>query len=100
LEGDGSAPSSWPADDLAAQEEVHGAHGQHCPAVRPVLIALNDWAERWIVPAGAATISLLHHDCGSPVRTVVTCASGHEITTPGQVSARPGPGARPASASD
>ncbi|EPJ37747.1 hypothetical protein STAFG_5173 [Streptomyces afghaniensis 772] len=43
---------------------------------------------------------MLHHDCGSPVRTVVTCASGHEITTPGQVSARPGPGARPASASD
>ncbi|GGW82044.1 winged helix-turn-helix transcriptional regulator [Streptomyces caelestis] len=66
----------------------------------PILIALNDWAERWIVPADAATISLLHHDCGSPVRTVVTCASGHEITTSGQVSARLDPGARPASASD
>ncbi|QCD60245.1 winged helix-turn-helix transcriptional regulator [Streptomyces hawaiiensis] len=66
----------------------------------PILIALNDWAERWIVPTGAATTSLLHHDCGSPVSTVVTCASGHEITAPGQVAAAPGPGARPVSASD
>ncbi len=66
----------------------------------PILIALNDWAERWIVPAGASTISLLHHDCGSPVRTVVTCASGHEITAPSEVTAAPGPGAKPASASD
>ncbi|MEU0383629.1 winged helix-turn-helix transcriptional regulator [Streptomyces chartreusis] len=63
----------------------------------PILIALNDWAERWIVPAGASTISLLHQDCGSPVQTVVTCASGHEITTPGEVTAVPGPGAKPAS---
>ncbi|GAQ52630.1 winged helix-turn-helix transcriptional regulator [Streptomyces acidiscabies] len=66
-------------------------------ALLPIVIALNEWAEQWIVPAGSATISLLHHDCGSPVRTVVTCASGHEITTPGQVIARPGPGAQPAS---
>ena len=66
-------------------------------ALLPIVIALNEWAEQWIVPAGSATISLLHHDCGSPVRTVVTCTSGHEITAPGQVIARPGPGARPAS---
>ncbi|WP_234335187.1 MULTISPECIES: winged helix-turn-helix transcriptional regulator [Streptomyces] len=69
-------------------------------ALLPILIALNDWAERWIVPAGASTLSLLHRDCGSPVRTVATCASGHEITTPGQVTAVPGPGAKPASASE
>lgn len=29
----GSEPSSWPDDDLAAQDGVHGAHGRHCPAV-------------------------------------------------------------------
>ncbi|MGI5365826.1 winged helix-turn-helix transcriptional regulator [Streptomyces iakyrus] len=66
-------------------------------ALLPILIALNNWAEHWIVPDGASTLSLLHRDCGSPVRTTVTCASGHDITAPGQVSARPGPGARPAS---
>ncbi|MEX3105383.1 MULTISPECIES: helix-turn-helix domain-containing protein [unclassified Streptomyces] len=64
-------------------------------ALLPILIALNDWAEQWIVPDGASTVSLLHHDCGSPVRTVVTCDSGHAITTPAQVSAGPGPGAKP-----
>jgi DNA-binding HxlR family transcriptional regulator len=69
-------------------------------ALLPILIALNDWAERWIVPAGASTVSLLHRDCCSPVRTVVTCASGHDITAPGQVSAVPGPGARPTSAAE
>jgi hypothetical protein len=31
----GVEASSWPADDVAAQEEVHGAHGQHC---LPVLV--------------------------------------------------------------
>ncbi|MGW2613447.1 winged helix-turn-helix transcriptional regulator [Streptomyces sp. NPDC001500] len=66
-------------------------------SLAPVLIALNDWAERWIVPAGASTVSLLHRDCGSAVRAVVTCAGGHEVTAPGQISAAPGPGARPAS---
>ncbi|ELS52829.1 winged helix-turn-helix transcriptional regulator [Streptomyces viridochromogenes] len=68
-------------------------------ALLPILIALNDWAERWIVPAGSSTVSLLHRDCGSPVRTAVTCACGHDITAPAQVSAAPGPGARPASPS-
>lgn len=29
VDGGGSEPSSSPADGLAAQEEVHGAHGQH-----------------------------------------------------------------------
>ena len=66
----------------------------------PILIALNDWAERWVVPVGGATISLLHRDCGSAVGTVVTRSSGHEITTPSLVGAAPGPGAKPASASD
>ncbi|MDQ0834557.1 DNA-binding HxlR family transcriptional regulator [Streptomyces achromogenes] len=65
----------------------------------PILIALNDWAEHWLVPPDGSTVTLLHRDCGSPVRTGVTCTSGHEITTPSQVSAVPGPGARPASAS-
>jgi DNA-binding HxlR family transcriptional regulator len=69
-------------------------------ALLPVLIALNDWAEQWIIPEGASTVSLLHHNCGSPVRTVVTCTCGHNLTTPNQISAGPGPGARPASTSD
>ncbi|WP_405622719.1 hypothetical protein [Streptomyces sp. NBC_00076] len=68
--------------------------------MRRSVIALNDWAEHWIVPAGASTVSLLHRDCGSEVRSVVTCASGHEITAPGQVTAVPVPGAKPASATD
>lgn len=82
--------------DITVRVHACGARLQGCA----VLIALNDWAERWIVPAGAATNSLLHHDCGSPVRTVVTCASGHETAAPGQISVAPGPGAKPASASD
>lgn len=69
-------------------------------ALLPILIALNNWAERWIVPDGASTLSLLHRDCGSPVRTAVTCAAGHDITTPSEVLAAPGPGARPASESE
>ncbi|MFM9589349.1 winged helix-turn-helix transcriptional regulator [Streptomyces scabiei] len=69
-------------------------------ALLPILIALNDWAEQWIVPDGASTVTLLHRDCGTPVRTAVACACGHAITTPDEVAAIPGPGARPAPVSD
>ncbi|MFJ9737056.1 winged helix-turn-helix transcriptional regulator [Streptomyces sp. NPDC101166] len=68
-------------------------------ALLPILIALHNWAEHWIVPDGASTLSLLHRDCGSPVRTAVTCACGHDIGTPSEVLAAPGPAARPTSES-
>lgn len=46
----------------------------------PVLIALQDWADRWL--AGAAddalpAAALRHRDCGAPVLAELRCAAGH-----------------------
>ncbi|MER7895067.1 winged helix-turn-helix transcriptional regulator [Streptomyces sp. NPDC096046] len=97
--GTSSPTGSWrrPATGLPARGRDEYRLTDKGRSLLPILIALNDWAERWIVPDGAATISLLHHECGSPVRTEVTCASGHDLTAPSEVVAAPGPGAKPAS---
>ncbi|MDO0916647.1 helix-turn-helix domain-containing protein [Streptomyces sp. DT2A-34] len=62
----------------------------------PVLVALIDWADHWLVGPQGPTVQLLHRDCGAPITASVTCASGHSITAPRNVIAAPGPGARPA----
>ena len=40
----------------------------------PALVALMQWGDRWLGPAG---VDLRHHDCGQPVQATVTCAAGH-----------------------
>ncbi|WP_202971090.1 hypothetical protein [Saccharothrix sp. ALI-22-I] len=42
-------------------------------------------------------LDVRHTDCDAPIRVVVECSAEHSALTPGDVTARPGPGARPRS---
>ena len=60
----------------------------------PVLMALTQWGERHAVDSEGPVLDIRHTDCGSRVRVVVECSTDHTALTPGDVTARPGPGAR------
>ncbi len=42
----------------------------------PVLVALMQWGDRWLAPAGPP-VELRHHGCDEPVRAELRCAAGH-----------------------
>jgi DNA-binding HxlR family transcriptional regulator len=42
----------------------------------PALVALMQWGDRWLVPAGVA---LQHHACGASVRAELYCEKGHRL---------------------
>ncbi|MGC7358322.1 hypothetical protein RA989_20945, partial [Mycobacteroides abscessus subsp. massiliense] len=63
-------------------------------AVAPILIALNDYADRWLIDRSEATVLLRHQACGAPVHAVVICEAGHWMESVREVVAVPGPGAR------
>jgi len=65
----------------------------------PVLVALRDWGDRYLVDADGSPLTLQHRDCGAPVHTVLHCEAGHTVPSPRQVVPRPGPGARRRAAS-
>ncbi len=46
----------------------------------PVLVALFDWGDRWVLEKGAR-IGLNHADCGAPVHAVLACEAGHPVST-------------------
>jgi DNA-binding HxlR family transcriptional regulator len=60
----------------------------------PVLAAVRDWGERYLVGADGVPLVLTHRDCGSPVRAYLRCDEGHDVASPRDVIPRPGPGAR------
>jgi DNA-binding HxlR family transcriptional regulator len=60
----------------------------------PMLVALRDWGDRYLVDADGSPLSILHRDCDALVHTTLRCEAGHEITSPRQAVPRPGPGAR------
>ena len=43
----------------------------------PVLVALMEWGDRWLRPAG---VELRHHRCGAAVHTELRCAEGHPLS--------------------
>lgn len=62
----------------------------------PVLVALKQWGEAHMGGDKEGPVLDLRHDpCGAPVRVAVACEHGHTDLSPSEVSARPGPGARP-----
>ena len=67
-------------------------------ALLPVLTAIRQWGDEWIVGQEHAPVVVEHTTCGEISRGVLTCDHcGEELTTK-TVRARPGPGAanRPA----
>ncbi|MDH6220822.1 DNA-binding HxlR family transcriptional regulator [Streptomyces pseudovenezuelae] len=61
----------------------------------PVLVALRQWGDTYDPDPEGPVLDMRHTDCGAPVRVVVECADEHVALTPRDVTARPGPGARP-----
>jgi DNA-binding HxlR family transcriptional regulator len=43
----------------------------------PVLVALMQWGDRWLAPAGPPVV-LRHRDCGAVVQAELRCAAGHQ----------------------
>ncbi|WP_329268894.1 winged helix-turn-helix transcriptional regulator [Streptomyces sp. NBC_01451] len=61
----------------------------------PVLMALSQWGEAYALGSEGPVLDVRHTACGSPVRVVVECSAEHSALTLSEVTARPGPGARP-----
>jgi DNA-binding HxlR family transcriptional regulator len=55
----------------------------------PVLIALMQWGDRWIAPAGEPAVVLEHRDCGAPVHAELRCSAGHGPLHAGETVAVP-----------
>jgi DNA-binding HxlR family transcriptional regulator len=60
----------------------------------PVLVALQQWGNHYLVDPDGPPLTVVHRDCGEPVDLVMRCAAGHEITQSRQVAGAVGPGAR------
>lgn len=58
------------------------------------IVALLEWADRWLPAPAGATVSLEHRGCGAPVHVSLDCEAGHRGVTITDVTALPGPGAR------
>ena len=60
-----------------------------------VVVALLDWADRWVPGPDGPTLRLHHRDCGHDVHAAVRCTAGHDIGSFDDLDSTPGPGARP-----
>lgn len=61
--------------------------------LQPALIALLNWADTHMRETDERALIVTHSGCGSPVRSVLRCAEGHDIA-PHEVQLLPGPGAK------
>lgn len=68
--------------------------------LRPVLIALLEWGDRYLADPEGPSVVVRHgppgggEDCGEPVRVILECTAGHTHLPPRAVYRAPGPGAR------
>jgi len=60
----------------------------------PVLIALQEWGNRYLADTDGPPVEFVHRGCDERVGLVLRCEGGHEVDRPRDVGARPGPGAR------
>jgi DNA-binding HxlR family transcriptional regulator len=63
--------------------------------LRPVLLALIEWGDRYRTEAAGPPLTVVHDECGAPVSVTVECAQGHPIQSRTRLRIEPGPGARP-----
>lgn len=59
----------------------------------PVLVAVREWGDRYLVDPDGPPVVARHRDCGELVHTVLRCEAGHEVEPRG-VQTVPGPGIR------
>jgi DNA-binding HxlR family transcriptional regulator len=60
----------------------------------PVLVALMEWGDKYVVAPAGPQVLLRHRDCGEPVRLQISCRRGHVLESARDVTPIPGPGAR------
>ena len=58
-----------------------------------MLIALQQWGNRYLADPAGPPIEFAHRDCGEPVNLVVRCAAGHDLAGNREIVGRTGPGA-------
>lgn len=58
------------------------------------VIALLDWADRWLPGPQGPTVRAVHGDCGAAVHPVLRCDAGHDEIAVVDVAVEPGPGAQ------
>jgi DNA-binding HxlR family transcriptional regulator len=63
--------------------------------IQPVIVALTAWGDRWAAPEGPPMV-YEHAGCGGQIHQHLSCDGCDGAPAPGQLSARPGPGARSA----
>ena len=63
-------------------------------ALLPVMTALRQWGDEWILGEGNEPVVLEHLTCGATTHAVLTCDHCHEQLTLDTVRARRGPGHR------
>jgi len=61
----------------------------------PVLVAVAEWGDRYLVDPEGTPVEFTHRDCGARVHPVLECDAGHRVARPRDVVTRPGPGAQP-----
>jgi DNA-binding HxlR family transcriptional regulator len=60
----------------------------------PILMALTNWGDRWVVPASGPPVQFRHQSCGEHFDAEVRCSHCHELVTAENVDVLPGPGGR------
>ena len=58
----------------------------------PALVALMQWGDRWLAPAGAPVV-LRHRECGATVHAELRCSAGHDASAE-DLELAAGPGRR------
>jgi hypothetical protein len=59
----------------------------------PVLIAMQQWGDRYLAAPGGPPTEFEHRSCGKRIELVLRCAGGHEVVSNREVAGRLGPGA-------
>ncbi|MGK4301913.1 hypothetical protein ABU556_29090, partial [Klebsiella pneumoniae] len=64
----------------------------------PILVALKQWGDRYVADPDGPSVLMEHRDCGAPIQVELRCADDHHLASAREVTARPGPGAKPRAA--
>ncbi|MCO1595354.1 helix-turn-helix transcriptional regulator [Micromonospora sp. RHAY321] len=57
----------------------------------PVVTALRNWGDTWAADDAGPSLLATHRDCGHPIRAVLRCEAGHDISD-GEIDIAAGPG--------
>jgi hypothetical protein len=58
-----------------------------------VLVAMQQWGDRYLATPGGPPTEFEHRGCGERIELVLRCEGGHEVVNNREVAGRVGPGA-------